>query len=83
MKIIGKSEDGFILTASKDDVAAIEGLYRHEKRYEIGDIIDIEGLFRNYTSVDIALRDIEKLRHTSELLNNAVDWIEQFRGEKV
>ncbi len=82
MKIIGKSEDGFILTASKDDVAAIEGLYSREKRYEIGDIIDIEGLFREYTSVDKALRDIDKLRHTSELLNNAVDWIEQFRSKE-
>lgn len=82
MKIIGKSEDGYILTASKSDVAAIEGLYSHEKRYEIGDIIDIEGLFRKYTIVDNALKDIEKLRHTSELLNEAVDWIQQFRGEK-
>jgi len=82
MKIIGKSEDGFILTASKEDVAAIEGLYSHQKRYEIGDIIDIEGLFSRYTSVNIALKDIEKLRHTSELLNEAVDWIQQFRGEE-
>lgn len=82
MKIIGKSEDGYILTASKDDVAAIEGLYRCEKRHEVGDIIDIEGLFNKYGHVDTALRDIEKLRHTSELLNNAVDWIQQFRGEK-
>ena len=82
MKIIGKSEDGYILTASKEDVAAIEGLYSHQKRYEIGDIIDIEGLFSRYTSVNIALKDIEKLRHTSELLNEAVDWIQQFRGEE-
>lgn len=82
MKIIGKSENGYILTASKDDVAAIEGLYSHQKRYEIGDIIDIEGLFSRYTSVNIALKDIEKLRHTSELLNEAVDWIQQFRGEE-
>jgi hypothetical protein len=82
MKIIGKSEDGYILTASKDDVAAIEGLYSHQNRYEIGDIIDIEGLFRKYTIVDNALKDIDKLRHTSELLNNAVDWIQQFKGEK-
>lgn len=82
MKIIGKSEDGYILTASKDDVAAIEGLYSNQKRYEIGDLIDIKGLFNEYTSIDKALRDIDKLRHTSELLNNAVDWIQQFRGEK-
>ena len=82
MKIIGKSEDGYILTASKEDVAAIEGLYSHQKRYEIGDIIDIEGLFSRYTSVNMALKDVEKLRHTSELLNDAIDWIQQFRGEK-
>ena len=82
MKIIGKSEDGYILTASKENVAAIEGLYSHQKRYEIGDIIDIEGLFSRYTSVNMALKDVEKLRHTSELLNDAIDWIQQFRGEK-
>ena len=43
MKIIGKTNDGFILEASKDDVAAMEGLYSHQKRFEVGDLIDMEG----------------------------------------
>ena len=32
MKIIGETKDGFILEASKDDVAAMEGLYVHQKK---------------------------------------------------
>ena len=45
MKIIGKTEDGFILEASKDDVAGLEGLYSHAKSFKVGDLIDVKGLF--------------------------------------
>ena len=41
MKIIGKTKDGFILEASKDDVAALENLYSHQKTFNVGDLIEV------------------------------------------
>lgn len=79
MKIIGKTEDGFILEASKDDVAALEGLYSHQKRFEVGDLIDIEGLFSRCKSIDIAFNDIDRLRNSAENIIEATSWIKEFR----
>lgn len=81
IKIIGKTEDGFILEASKDDVAAMEGLYSHEKRFEVGDLIDMKGLFSRCKSIDIAFNNIERLRNFAENIIEATSWIEEFREE--
>lgn len=80
MKIIGKTNDGFILEASRDDVAAMEGLYSHQKRFEVGDLIDMEGLFSKCKSIDIAFNDIDRLRNSAENIIKATSWIEEFRN---
>ncbi len=80
MKIIGKTKDGFILEASKDDVAAMEGLYSHQKKFEVGDLIDMEGLFSRCMSIDIAFNDINRLRNSAENIMRATSWIEEFRA---
>lgn len=79
MKIIGKTKDGFIIEASREDVAAMEGLYVHEKKFEVGDLIDIRGLFSNCQSIDMAFNDINRLRHSAENIIQATSWIEKFR----
>ncbi len=79
MKIIGETKDGFILEASKDDVAAMEGLYSHQKKYEVGDLIDIEGLFSRYANINNALNDINRLRNSAENIIKAASWVEEFR----
>ena len=79
MRIIGKTEDGFILEASKDDVAAMEGLYAHEKRFEVGNLIDMKGLFSRCRSIDVAFNDIDHLRQSAESIIKATSWIEEFR----
>lgn len=80
MKIIGKTNDGFILEASREDVAAMEGLYSHQKRFEVGDLIDMEGLFSKCKSIDIAFNDIDRLRNSAENIIKATSWIEEFRN---
>ena len=80
MKIIGKTKDGFIIEASREDVAAIEGLYVYEKKFEVGDLIDIRGLFSNCQSIGIAFNDINRLRHSAENIIEATSWIEEFRN---
>lgn len=79
MRIIGKTKDGFIIEASRDDVAAMEGLYSHQKKFEVGDLIDINGLFNRYRSVDMAFNDIDRLRNSAENIIKAASWIEEFR----
>lgn len=81
MKIIGKTNDGFILEASKSDVAAMEGLYSHQKKFEVGDLIDMEGLFSHCKSIDIAFNDINCLRESAKNIIEATFWIEEFRNQ--
>lgn len=78
MRIIGKTNDGFILDASKNDVAALEGLYSHEKRFEVGDVIDIHGLFSKYSSIRSALRDINKLKESAQKIIDSAEWVKEF-----
>lgn len=80
MKIIGKTKDGYILEASRDDIAGIQGMYGHSATVEIGTVIDTEGLFRKYSNVNSAFNEISKLRQTAEMITKVADWIEQFKG---
>lgn len=79
MKIIGKTKDGFILEASKADVAGMEGLYPHERHFEVGDIVDMDGLFSKYSSVNSAFSDLEKLRNAARRIIDATNWVAEFR----
>ena len=81
MKIIGKTNDGFVLEASKDDVAAMEGLYSYQKKFEVGDLIDMEGLFSHCKSIDIAFDNIDRLRRFAKNIIEATSWIEEFRNQ--
>ena len=78
MRIIGKTNDGFILDASNNDVAALEGLYSHEKRFEVGDVIDIYGLFSKYSSVRSALRNIDELKESAQIIIDSAEWVKEF-----
>ena len=80
VKIIGKTKDGYILEASRDDIAGIQGMYGHSATVEIGTVIDTEGLFHKYNNVNSAFNEISKLRQTAEMITKAADWIEQFKG---
>ena len=80
MKVIGKTDDGYILTATADDIAAIQGMYRYETKIDIGTEVDIDGLFRKYRNIAFALDDITALKEkTCDLILKAVEWIELFR----
>lgn len=82
MKIIGMTEDGFILEASKDDVTAMEGMYSFERRFEIGDVVNIRGLFERYRGVSAALEDIADVKEQAERLIEHVKWVEKFRNNE-
>ena len=50
-----------------------------KKRFEVGDLIDMDGLFRNCKSIDSAFNDINHLRQSAENIIKATSWIEEFR----
>lgn len=78
MKIIGKTKEGFIIEASKDDVAALENIYPHQKTFNVGDLIDVSQLFSELRSIKIALNDIERLKDATETLYDSCEWIKNF-----
>ena len=82
MKIIGMTEDGFILEASKDDVAAMEGIYSSQRRFEIGDVVNIGGLFERYKGVSAVLKNIYGVKKQAERLIEDVTWVEKFRNNE-
>lgn len=79
MKIIGSTDGGFILEASRDDVNALEGLYSHEKKFHVGDAIDVYGLFSKYRSIRNALNDINNLKQSAQRIIDSADWVEKFQ----
>ena len=82
MKIIGKTEEGFILEASKDDVAALEGLYSHQKQFKVGDLIDVYGLFEKFKTIRMAINDIASVKQSAQTVIDAVEWVEKFKEDK-
>ena len=78
MKIIGKTKEGFIIEASKDDVAALENLYSHQKTFNVGDLIDVSQLFSKLRSIKTALDNIERLKDATETLYGSCEWIKNF-----
>lgn len=78
MKIIGITGDGFILEASKDDVAAMEGMYYGQKKFKVGDVVNIRELFTKYRGVSAALKDIYGVKKQAERLIEDVTWVEKF-----
>lgn len=48
MKVIGQSEDGYIITATKDEIANLQGLYSHysdEFKVDVGDKLNIKPFY--------------------------------------
>ena len=80
MKIIGKTDDGFILEATKEDVAGLEGLYTREKNFRVGDLIDFDKFHNKYRSIESALNDINRLKEAAQRIIDSAEWVEEFRN---
>lgn len=80
MRIIGKTDDGFILEATKEDVAGLEGLYTREKNFRVGDLIDFDKFHNKYRSIESALNDINRLKEAAQRIIDSAEWVEEFRN---
>ena len=73
MKVIGKAENGYIITASKEEIANLNGLYSEYAdgfKVEIGDEINIKEMYR------IAAR-AKQIRSMDKELRRVVDCIQE------
>lgn len=55
MKIIGTTKEGFILEASKDEIANLKGFYssyQSKTETHVGDTIIVDEIYRRYTSIE-------------------------------
>lgn len=69
MKIIGKTDDGFILGATCDELAKLVGYYfdnlefRHETQLKVGSEIPISDIFNklyNQARHDVEIKEVQK-----------------------
>ena len=75
MKVIGKSEDGYIITATKDEIANLQGLYSHysdEFKVNVGDELNIKPFYdmaKNANSIRSRRDELESMaRHIDSAL---------------
>ena len=77
MKIIGETKEGYIIEASKDEVANIMGFYSNfqiptDKKVKIGEEIEIEKIYARYR----AFESIIKSKDFNNALLRLTDTIE-------
>lgn len=93
MKIIGDTENGFILEASKDEVANLKGFYsdynlrsnvnNKELESKIGGIIEIEPIYSRYRTFESIIKStdfskvLDRLKDTVEVLTSAQELFNQ------
>lgn len=76
MKIIGQTEDGYVLTANHHEVANLTGYFSHSssKRpaIKVGDVIEVAKMFRHLYDLERAKVEISdmaaKLRTAADLI---------------
>ena len=72
MKVIGKTEDGYLINAKQDELANLQGMYSHYDdnfRLNIGDEINIKPFY------DMA-KEAVRLRNRSDELRTAANHID-------
>jgi len=84
MKIIGKTENGYIIEASKDDVANLIGYYSHyskEVNISVGDEIQVSKMYQQLHDLERSQPEMRKvvstLRGMADLLEPVCPVIEK------
>ena len=64
MKIIGQSDEGFIVDMSKSELEMLTGFYYGNSKFRLGQKINIEGLYRQLKSLTSQDKEIKRVVHT-------------------
>ena len=73
MKVIGENKDGYIITATKDEIANLQGLYSHysnDFRVNVGEDINIQPFYK-------IGREVQSLRNYNEEMKKAMKCIDE------
>ena len=81
MKVIGQSEDGYIITATKDEIANLQGLYSHysiEFKVDVGDELNIEPFYdmaRKANSIRSRRNELESVANHIAAALEIIDFV--------
>ena len=74
MKVIGENKDGYIITATKDEIANLQGLYSHyndDFRVNVGEDINIKPFYKMGREVQSLHNHNEEMKKAMECINEA------------
>lgn len=72
MKVIGKSEDGYIITVTKDEIANLQGLhYSDGFRVNIGDELNIKSFYDMAKEANSIRGRINELERVARYIDSA------------
>lgn len=81
MKIIGETSDGYILTASKDEISNLIGYYsaysnKYENKVFIGSVINVADMYKKLYDLDRNKDELEKTAKTLRTLADMLDVVD-------
>lgn len=79
MKVIGENKEGYIITATKDEIANLQGLYSHynEKfKVNVGDDINIQAFYEMGSEAKLLHIHSERMKEAVKCINKATSIID-------
>lgn len=73
MKVIGENKEGYIITATKDEIANLQGLYSYynnDFRVNVGEDINIQSFYKMG-------REVQSLHNHNEEMKKAIKCIDE------
>lgn len=79
MKVIGENKEGYIITATKDEIANLQGLYNHYSdnfRVNVGEDINIQSFYKTVQTVKRIRYYCKEMKKAAELINEVTSSID-------
>ncbi len=89
MKVIGKSEDGYIIAATRDEIANLQGLYSHysdEFKVDVGDELNIEPFYnmaKKANSIRSRRDELESIASHIDSVLRIIDFVTKSTDQEV
>lgn len=88
MKVIGESENGYIITATKDEIANLQGLYSHYNdkfNVDVGDELNIKSFYdmaKEANSIRSRRDELESVANHIDSALRIIDFVTKSTGKE-
>ena len=88
MKVIGESENGYIITATKDEIANLQGLYSHYSdgfNVDVGDELNIKPFYdmaKEANSMRSRRNELESVANHIDSALRIIDFVTKSTGKE-